>query len=137
MRVAVVGTGYVGLVAGTCLADGGNHVICVDNDPRKIEMLQRSEIPIYEPGLAEMVSRNESAGRLEFTMDLADAVRRSLVVFIAVGTPPAHDGSADLSAILAVAREVARFRSGRAGGSRRWSPPKRITPSTTSATRSS
>jgi UDPglucose 6-dehydrogenase len=112
MRVAVVGTGYVGLVAGTCLADGGNHVICVDNDPRKIEMLQRSEIPIYEPGLAEMVSRNESAGRLEFTMDLADAVRRSLVVFIAVGTPPAHDGSADLSAILAVAREVARAMDG-------------------------
>jgi len=107
MRIGVVGAGYVGLVAGACLADGGNHVICVDKDERKVDMLERGEIPIYEPGLAEIVQRNVKAGRLSFSTDLAAAVRESLVMFIGVGTPPADDGSADLSAIFAVADQIA------------------------------
>ena len=112
MRITVVGTGYVGLVAGTCFADAGNHVICVDCDERKVEKLQGGEIPIYEPGLAEMVTRNHKGGRLEFTTDLPTAVEKSLLVFIAVGTPPADDGSADLSAILSVASDIGRSMDG-------------------------
>ncbi len=112
MKMSVVGTGYVGLVAGACFSDSGNHVICVDNDEDKIRRLSRGEIPIYEPGLAEMVTRNKRAGRLEFSTDLTDAVKRSRMVFIAVGTPPAADGSADLSAILDVARIVGRAMDG-------------------------
>ena len=87
MNVCVIGTGYVGLVAGTCFADGGNHVICVDKDAGKIERLKRGDVPIYEPGLSEIIQRNAKASRLIFSTDLDDAVRRSLVCFIAVGTP--------------------------------------------------
>ena len=112
MKMSVVGTGYVGLVAGACFSDSGNHVICVDNDEDKIRRLSRGEIPIYEPGLAEMVTSNKRAGRLEFSTDLTDAVKQSRIVFIAVGTPAAADGSADLSAILDVARIVGRAMDG-------------------------
>ncbi|UCC29990.1 MAG: UDP-glucose/GDP-mannose dehydrogenase family protein [Phycisphaerales bacterium] len=112
MNMSVVGTGYVGLVAGACFAESGNHVICVDCDAEKIQTLQRDEIPIYEPGLAEIVARNSKAGRLEFTTDLEDAIRRSRVVFIAVGTPPGGDGSPDLSSILSVAETIGRTMDG-------------------------
>jgi UDPglucose 6-dehydrogenase len=108
MHVAVIGSGYVGLVAGACLAETGNDVICVDVDADKIRRLQRNEIPIYEPGLEPMVARNQEEGRLTFTTDLAAAVRSSRVIFIAVGTPPGEDGSADLKHVLAVARDVGR-----------------------------
>jgi len=107
MNVCVIGTGYVGLVTGAVFADLGNDVICVDKDPRKVEMLKRNEMPIYEPGLAEMVRNSQDDGRITFTMDTADAVRRSKVIFIAVGTPPAADGSTDLSYVEAAAREIA------------------------------
>jgi len=112
MNMSVVGTGYVGLVAGACFAESGNHVICVDCDAEKIEKLQRDEIPIYEPGLAEIVASNSKAGRLEFTTDLEDAIRRSRIVFIAVGTPPGGDGSPDLSSILSVAETIGRTMDG-------------------------
>ena len=112
MRLTVVGTGYVGLVAGACFADAGNHVICVDCDARKIDKLRRGEIPIYEPGLAEMAVRNRKAGRLEFSTDLAAAVKKSLLVFIAVGTPSTDGGSADLSAVLSVATEIGQSMDG-------------------------
>ncbi len=112
MRISVAGVGYVGLVAGACLADGGNHVICVDKDERKIRLLEEGGVPIYEPGLAEIVQRNVKAGRLTFSTDLAEAVRQSLVVFIGVGTPPAADGSADLSAIFGVADTIAAAMDG-------------------------
>ena len=108
MKLCVIGTGYVGLVTGTCFAATGQRVICVDNDASKIERLQRYEIPIYEPGLEEMVKENASAGRLTFTTDLAAAVRDVDLAFIAVGTPPTHDGEADLSAVFAVAQELAK-----------------------------
>src|SRR5579859_1293667 len=107
MKVAVIGTGYVGLVAGACLADTGNEVSCVDVDAGKVEMLRRGEVPIYEPGLTELVKKNAGAGRLTFTIDLAQAVGPAEVVFIAVGTPSGSDGSADLSAVLAVAEKLA------------------------------
>ena len=100
MHVAVVGSGYVGLVAGACLAETGNDVVCVDVDERKIERLRRNDIPIYEPGLEDMVRRNQAEGRLGFSTDIADAVRRARVIFIAVGTPPDEDGSADLKHVL-------------------------------------
>lgn len=112
MKVSIVGTGYVGLVAGACFADSGNHVICVDVDEKKIRRLQRGDIPIYEPGLAELVAHNSRPGRLEFSTDLAGAVKRSRIIFIAVGTPPAADGSADLSAILDVARTIGKSMDG-------------------------
>jgi UDPglucose 6-dehydrogenase len=108
MHVAVIGSGYVGLVAGACLAETGNDVTCVDVDADKIARLQRNEIPIYEPGLEPMVKRNQEEGRLTFTTDIGSAVRGSKVIFIAVGTPPGDDGSADLKHVLAVAREVGR-----------------------------
>ena len=108
MHVAVIGSGYVGLVAGACLAETGNDVTCVDVDADKIARLQRNEIPIYEPGLEPMVKRNQDEGRLTFTTDLGSAVRSSRVIFIAVGTPPGEDGSADLKHVLAVARAVGR-----------------------------
>jgi UDPglucose 6-dehydrogenase len=108
MHVAVIGSGYVGLVAGACLAETGNDVICVDVDAEKIARLQRNEIPIYEPGLEPMVKRNQEEGRLTFTTDLGSAVRGARVVFIAVGTPPGEDGSADLKHVLAVAHAVGR-----------------------------
>jgi UDPglucose 6-dehydrogenase len=107
MRITVVGTGYVGLVTGTCLAETGNHVTCVDCDRRKVDMLRRGEIPIYEPGLAELVGRNVENGLLEFTTDLAAAAKRSRLVFLAVGTPSADDGSVDLSALWTVVEQVA------------------------------
>ena len=100
MHVAVIGSGYVGLVAGACLAETGNDVVCVDKDAEKIARLQKNEIPIYEPGLEPMVRRNQEEGRLTFTTDLGAAVRAARVVFIAVGTPPGEDGSADLQHVL-------------------------------------
>jgi len=112
MKVSVVGVGYVGLVAGTCFADGGNHVICVDSDGSKIDKLRKDELPIYEPGLLEIVQRNVKAGRLVFTTDLAKAVADSLIIFLAVGTPPAPDGSADLSAVLSAAEQIGRLMNG-------------------------
>jgi UDPglucose 6-dehydrogenase len=108
MHVAVIGSGYVGLVAGACFAETGNDVTCVDVDADKIARLQRNEVPIYEPGLEPMVKRNQEEGRLTFTTDIASAIRSSRVIFIAVGTPPGEDGSADLKHVLAVAREVGR-----------------------------
>jgi UDPglucose 6-dehydrogenase len=108
MNVAVIGSGYVGLVAGACLAETGNDVTCVDVDAEKIARLQRNEIPIYEPGLEPMVKRNQEEGRLTFTTDIGAAVRSARVILIAVGTPPGEDGSADLKHVLAVAREVGR-----------------------------
>lgn len=107
MRIAVVGTGYVGLVTGTCFADSGNTVTCLDINAEKIARLKRGEIPIYEPGLEEMVERNAAAGRLRFTTDTAEAIRDAEVVFLAVGTPPSDDGSADLSALWSVIGSIA------------------------------
>jgi UDPglucose 6-dehydrogenase len=108
MKVAVIGTGYVGLVAGAGFAETGNEVICADIDAQKIARLNRGEIPIYEPGLEDLVQRSLSDGRLMFSTDVADAVRRSRVIFIAVGTPPGEDGSADLQHVLAVAETIGR-----------------------------
>lgn len=108
MHIAVIGSGYVGLVAGACFAETGNDVICVDVDAEKIARLQRNEVPIYEPGLEPMVRRNQEEGRLTFTTDIGDAIRKSRVIFIAVGTPPGEDGSADLKHVLGVAHEVGR-----------------------------
>jgi UDPglucose 6-dehydrogenase len=107
-RIAVVGTGYVGLVSGACLADFGNSVTCVDNNAKKIEDLREGHIPIYEPGLDDVVERNVASGRLTFTTVLSEAVQHADVLFIAVGTPPADDGSADLVFVEAVAREIGR-----------------------------
>jgi UDPglucose 6-dehydrogenase len=107
MKVTVFGSGYVGLVSGACLADVGNHVVCVDVDATKIEQLNRGQIPIYEPGLEPILERNRKAGRLEFTTDVAHGVAHGLFQFVAVGTPPNEDGSADLSHVLAVARSIA------------------------------
>ena len=106
MRIAVVGTGYVGLVTGTCFADSGNAVTCLDINADKIARLNRGEIPIYEPGLEELVQRNAKAGRLRFTTDTIEAIRGAEVVFLAVGTPPAADGSADLSALWKVVESI-------------------------------
>lgn len=112
MKVCVVGTGYVGLVAGTCFAESGNDVICVDIDEAKIARLRQGEIPIYEPGLEELIKRNVAEGRLSFSTDLKDAVGRSLICFIAVGTPQGEDGSADLTAVLRVAASIAEAMDG-------------------------
>lgn len=106
MKVTIYGSGYVGLVTGACLAQVGNDVLCVDIDPRKIEMLNRGEIPIHEPGLDAMIAENREAGRLRFTLDAAEGVAHGLFQFIAVGTPPDEDGSADLQYVLAVARSI-------------------------------
>ena len=104
MKIAVVGTGYVGLVLGACMAESGNDVTCVDKDTAKVAMLRRGKVPIYEPGLEELVKRNKAEGRLIFTTELAKAVRGSEVVFIAVGTPQGEDGSADLRHVMNVAK---------------------------------
>jgi UDPglucose 6-dehydrogenase len=112
MRIAVIGSGYVGLVVGACFAETGNDVICVDKDAAKIRQLRQGVIPIYEPGLEELVRRNRTEQRLVFTTDLADAVRRSEVVFIAVGTPTDEDGGADLKHVLGAARDIARAMNG-------------------------
>ncbi|KRT53835.1 UDP-glucose dehydrogenase family protein [endosymbiont of Ridgeia piscesae] len=107
MKVTIFGSGYVGLVTGACLAEVGNDVMCVDVDPAKIDMLNSGGIPIYEPGLEEMVKRNREAGRLAFTLDAKKGVEHGLFQFIAVGTPPDEDGSADLQYVTAVARSIA------------------------------
>ena len=108
MKLAVVGTGYVGLVVGASFAETGNDVVCVDNDAKKIRALKRGRMPIYEPGLEEIVARNQAERRLRFTSALSRAVKGAQVVFIAVGTPQDEDGSADLPPVLDVARNVAR-----------------------------
>src|SRR3989449_9578054 len=125
MKLCVVRTGYVGLVAGTCFAEGGNDVICFDYVVEKIEGLRRGVVPIYEPGLAELIRRNVSEARLSFSTDLADAVRRSVVCFIAVGTPGGDDGSADLSGVMAVARDIGRRMDGYRGGVAKSTVPGR------------
>lgn len=107
MKLTIIGTGYVGLVTGTCFAEVGHHVICVDSDANKVAMLQRGGIPIYEPGLEELVRKNVSAGRLSFTTSTAEGVEKSDVIFIAVPTPPQPDGSVDMSFIEKVARDIA------------------------------
>src|SRR6185436_7328381 len=107
MKLTIIGTGYVGLVTGACFAEVGHHVVCVDNDPAKIKILQDGGIPIYEPGLNDIVQRNVEAGRLSFTGSTAEGVEKSDVIFIAVPTPPLEDGSVDLSFIEKVAREIA------------------------------
>ena len=112
MHIAVVGSGYVGLVTGACLADFGMDVTCVDNDTRKITMLKNGQIPIYEPGLDTIVAKNEKAGRLHFTTELREAVENALAIFIAVGTPPKEDGSADLSYVVQVAEAIADSMNG-------------------------
>ena len=100
MKVTIFGSGYVGLVSGACLAEAGNHVVCVDIDEPRIERLQRGEVPIHEPGLEALMHRNRSAGRLEFTADTAHAVEHGLFQLVCVGTPPDEDGSADLRHVL-------------------------------------
>ena len=109
MNVAVVGTGYVGLVTGTCFAETGNHVICVDNNEQKLAQLQRGEIPIFEPGLELIFERNCKQKRLSFTADLKAAVQNSQIIFLALPTPPGQDGSADLKYVLGVASQLAEF----------------------------
>ena len=109
MNISVVGTGYVGLVVGACLAETGNTVCCADIDSKKIERLKQNDVPIYERGLASLVERNQKEGRLSFTSELADAIASAEVLFIAVGTPPGEDGSADLKYVLEVAALVGRF----------------------------
>jgi UDPglucose 6-dehydrogenase len=112
MKVSIIGTGYVGLVTGACLADVGNHVLCLDVDAGKIERLKRGEIPIYEPGLQEIVHANVAAGRLAFTTDIAESARFARMQMIAVGTPPGEDGSADLQYVIAAARGIATHMDG-------------------------
>lgn len=112
MKVCVIGTGYVGLVAGACLAEMGNNVICVDNDTKKLEMISQGNIPIYEPGLEDLITVNVGEGRLKFSSDLADAVEKSLICFIAVGTPQGEDGSADLQYVMNVAESIGKSING-------------------------
>ncbi len=113
MQIAMIGTGYVGLVSGTCFSEFGFNVICVDKDDAKIEKLKSNIIPIYEPGLEALVERNQTAGRLSFTTDLKDAVSRADIVFIAVGTPTRRgDGHADLSYVYSAAKDIAASMSG-------------------------
>ncbi|MCK4573747.1 MAG: UDP-glucose/GDP-mannose dehydrogenase family protein, partial [candidate division Zixibacteria bacterium] len=108
MNICIVGTGYVGLVAGTCLSDFGMNVICVDNDKKKISRLKKGEVPIYEIGLEQLIKRNIKLGRLRFSTDLEEAVKRSLVIFIGVGTPENEDGTSNMSYVHEVAREIGR-----------------------------
>ena len=112
MRITIIGTGYVGLVAGTCFADTGNEVICVDVDKTKVDALNKGEVPIYEPGLKDMVARNMKEDRLFFTMDSKYAVEKSELIFIAVDTPADEDGSVDLKHVLAVARDIGKYMNG-------------------------
>ena len=112
MNISIIGTGYVGLVSGTCFSEMGNHVWCIDIDQNKIENLKNGKIPIYEPGLEEMVLRNHQNGRLDFTTDYAQAVPSSDICFIAVGTPPGEDGSADIQYVLAAAESIAKHMVG-------------------------
>ncbi len=112
MKITIIGTGYVGLVSGTCLAEVGNEVLCLDLDTRKIDMLKQGQIPIYEPGLEDMVKRNVAAGRLHFTTNIEESVAFGTVQFIAVGTPPDEDGSADLQYVVAAARNIGKHMDG-------------------------
>jgi UDPglucose 6-dehydrogenase len=112
MKIAVIGTGYVGLVVGACLAETGNDVVCVDKDENKVRMLRRGRVPIYEPGLSELVKRNAAEGRLTFTTQLGKAVTSSEIIFIAVGTPQGEDGSADLQHVEGVARDIGKAMDG-------------------------
>ncbi|MBC8292651.1 MAG: UDP-glucose/GDP-mannose dehydrogenase family protein [Proteobacteria bacterium] len=112
MKITVIGTGYVGLVAGTCFAESGNDVICVDIDEAKIDRLRKGEVPIYEPGLEELIRRNVTEGRLSFSTDLAGAIRHALVCFIAVGTPQGEDGSSDLRYVIKVAEDIGKLIDG-------------------------
>ncbi|MFA5073013.1 MAG: UDP-glucose/GDP-mannose dehydrogenase family protein [Nitrospirota bacterium] len=112
MKISIIGTGYVGLVTGTCLAESGNTVLCMDIDARKIELLNGGIIPIYEPGLEELIKRNTAQERLTFTTDMAQAVRNADIIFIAVGTPPGEDGSADLKYVLDAAKEIGKHMNG-------------------------
>ena len=112
MNITVIGTGYVGLVTGACLADLGNHVFCLDVDAAKVELLNSGGVPIYEPGLKELIGRNVEAGRLTFSSDVAASVAHGSVQFIAVGTPPDEDGSADLQYVLVAARNIGRHMGG-------------------------
>ena len=109
MKIAVVGTGYVGLVTGTCFAETGNDVICVDIDKAKVDKMRNGAVPIYEPHLDVLFERNIEAGRLKFTTDLAEAVEPAEVIFLALPTPPDEDGSADLSYVLGVADQLGRM----------------------------
>src|SRR5476651_560361 len=109
MKIAVVGTGYVGLVTGTCLAETGNQVICVDINEQKVKMMQNGQLPIYEPGLEQIFNRNINQGRLQFTTRLADAVAEAKIIFLALPTPPGGDGSADLSYVLGAAKDIAKL----------------------------
>ncbi len=112
MKIAVIGTGYVGLVTGTCLAESGNDVICMDIDERKIHMLNSGMVPIYEPGLEELIKHNRDHERLSFTTDMSKTVKQSDIIFIAVGTPPGEDGSADLKYVIAAAKEIGKNMNG-------------------------
>ena len=109
MNIAVVGTGYVGLVSGTCLAETGNNVICVDIDAGKVAKLQSGQIPIYEPGLEVLFNRNIKEGRLHFTTNLEEAIKEVTLIFLALPTPPGGDGSADLSFVLGVAEQLGKL----------------------------
>src|SRR3954471_11136918 len=112
MKITIIGTGYVGLVTGACLAELGNDVFCLDLDDKKIALLNSGGIPIHEPGLEEVVARNRAAGRLRFSTDIAASVAHGTLQFIAVGTPPDEDGSADLQYVLAAARNIGRHMDG-------------------------
>jgi UDPglucose 6-dehydrogenase len=112
MKICMIGTGYVGLVTGACFAENGNEVVCLDIDREKIAQIQKGKMPIYEPGLDEMVRRNRREGRIKFSTNLKEAIKETLFIFIAVGTPPQEDGSADLTSVLAVAREIGQTMKG-------------------------
>src|SRR5476649_1753694 len=112
MKITIIGTGYVGLVTGACLAELGNDVFCLDVDEKKIAMLNSGGIPIHEPGLEEVVARNRAAGRLHFSTDVAASVAHGCLQFIAVGTPPDEDGSADLQYVLAAAKNIGKYMHG-------------------------
>src|SRR5579885_817449 len=112
MEIAVIGTGYVGLVAGACFADTGNNVTCVDKDPAKIESLKKGVLPIFEPGLETLVERGTAEGRLKFTTSTAEAVKASEIVFLAVGTPALPSGEPDLTYVRAAAQEIAQAMTG-------------------------
>lgn len=112
MKIAVIGSGYVGLVLGTCFADSGNRITCVDVNEDKIARLQAGEVPIFEPGLEELLKHNVAEGRLSFTTDLATAIKNAAVIFIAVGTPQDEDGSADLRHVISVAHAIGTHMQG-------------------------
>lgn len=130
MNIAIIGTGYVGLVTGTCLAESGNQVCCIDIDQNKIERLRNGIIPIYEPGLEELVRRNTKEERLTFTTDLAKGIQDARIVFIAVGTPQSMDGSADLGTVFHVARLLAETietpKSSQLKALSQWEPMPRL-----------